>query len=188
MLLTEFFNTSEGDSYANNTSTSQIAETKGKISASEDPCWKGYHMVGTKTKGGREVPNCVPGEKGSMTENAELSHMIQARQLVHQALTDPSQRQEYFDFLKHLRNKYGKEYTIRVHQDATKLDMVKEGTDGIDTVSVDVPLLIRLLEYAREDAQTDMELHHVAERMIALSQEDRTLTMDDYQTICGSKE
>ena len=25
-----------------------------------DPCWKGYQMVGTKKKGGREVPNCVP--------------------------------------------------------------------------------------------------------------------------------
>lgn len=27
-----------------------------------DPCWKGYQMVGTKKKGGREVPNCVPEE------------------------------------------------------------------------------------------------------------------------------
>jgi len=26
----------------------------------EDPCWKGYEMVGTKKKAGREVPNCVP--------------------------------------------------------------------------------------------------------------------------------
>lgn len=28
----------------------------------EDPCWKGYEMVGTKKKGGKEVPNCVPKE------------------------------------------------------------------------------------------------------------------------------
>lgn len=39
----------------------------GKIDASEDPCWSGYHMVGTKKKGGRTVPNCVPGKKGSST-------------------------------------------------------------------------------------------------------------------------
>jgi hypothetical protein len=26
----------------------------------ENPCWKGYTQVGTKTKGGKEVPNCVP--------------------------------------------------------------------------------------------------------------------------------
>jgi len=28
----------------------------------KDPCWKGYNMVGTKKKGGKEVPNCVPEE------------------------------------------------------------------------------------------------------------------------------
>ena len=27
-----------------------------------DPCWKGYQMVGSKKKGGRTVPNCVPEE------------------------------------------------------------------------------------------------------------------------------
>lgn len=37
----------------------------GKITPSEDPCWAGYHMVGTKKKSGRTVPNCVPGKKGS---------------------------------------------------------------------------------------------------------------------------
>jgi hypothetical protein len=41
-----------------------LAEAKKKISASDDPCWKGYKMVGTKNKGGKEVPNCVPGKKG----------------------------------------------------------------------------------------------------------------------------
>ena len=28
-----------------------------------DPCWKGYEMVGTKKKGSKEVPNCVPKEE-----------------------------------------------------------------------------------------------------------------------------
>jgi hypothetical protein len=26
----------------------------------DNPCWKGYEMVGMKTKNGKEVPNCVP--------------------------------------------------------------------------------------------------------------------------------
>ena len=39
-------------------------EAKKKITAKNDPCWSGYHMVGTKKKNGREVPNCVPGKKG----------------------------------------------------------------------------------------------------------------------------
>jgi hypothetical protein len=49
--------------------------------------------------------------------------------------------------------------------------------DQVDTVTVDVPLLIRLLEYAREDAKTDMDLHNLAENLIKAK---RTLTMDDY--------
>lgn len=40
-----------------------VKETN-KITADEDPCWPGYTMRGTKTKDGKEVPNCVPGEKG----------------------------------------------------------------------------------------------------------------------------
>jgi hypothetical protein len=38
-----------------------IDEEKKKMKG-KDPCWKGYEMVGTKKKGGREVPNCVPEE------------------------------------------------------------------------------------------------------------------------------
>ena len=34
---------------------SEANEMKG-----EDPCWKGYQMVGMKKKGGKKVPNCVP--------------------------------------------------------------------------------------------------------------------------------
>ena len=26
----------------------------------DDPCWEGYEQIGMKTKGGKEVPNCVP--------------------------------------------------------------------------------------------------------------------------------
>jgi len=45
----------------------------GKITKSEDPCWSGYHMVGTKMKNGREVPNCVPGKKGAANEARDLN-------------------------------------------------------------------------------------------------------------------
>lgn len=52
-----------------------------------------------------------------------------------------------------------------------------------DTITVDVPLFIRLLEYAREDAKTDMDLHKVTENILALSEEGSTLTMDQYDEI-----
>lgn len=50
-----------------------------------------------------------------------------------------------------------------------------------DVVKIDVPLLIRLLEYAREDAKTDMDLHDLAEKLIQKSSEpEKVLTMKDY--------
>jgi hypothetical protein len=52
-----------------------------------------------------------------------------------------------------------------------------------DKITVDVPLFIRLLEYAREDAKTDMDLHNVAENIVALSETGKTLTMAQYDEI-----
>jgi hypothetical protein len=57
-----------------------------------------------------------------------------------------------------------------------------------DIITVDVPLFIRLLEYAREDAQTDMDLHDVTEKIISLASSGKILSMDDYSTIIGSQE
>jgi hypothetical protein len=57
-----------------------------------------------------------------------------------------------------------------------------------DTITVDVPLFIRLLEYAREDAKTDMDLHNVADNIIDLSEEGEVLTMDNYNAIVGTTE
>jgi hypothetical protein len=57
-----------------------------------------------------------------------------------------------------------------------------------DEIKLDVPLLIRLLEYAREDAKTDMDLHNVAERLIDLSRGGECLGMVDYEAIVGGFE
>jgi membrane protein required for beta-lactamase induction len=58
-----------------------------------------------------------------------------------------------------------------------------------DKVIIDIPLFIRLLEYAREDAKTDMDLHNVAEKAIAASETGKTLTMADYDSlVAGNSE
>ncbi len=36
----------------------------------DNPCWKGYHPVGTKKKNGKTVPNCVPKE--SVEEDSDV--------------------------------------------------------------------------------------------------------------------
>ena len=56
-----------------------------------------------------------------------------------------------------------------------------------DVIKLDVPLFIRLLEYAREDAKTDMDLHDVAENIIGMSSEGRVLSMNDYNKIMSKK-
>ena len=65
----------------------------------------------------------------------------------------------------------------------TPLVRVEKEKNPIDTITLDVPLMIRLLEYAREDAKTDMDLHKVAENLIQLSKEGRLLDMTDYNSI-----
>jgi hypothetical protein len=40
--------------------TLKSSVAKGDEGVKEDPCWKGYEMVGMKTKKGKKVPNCVP--------------------------------------------------------------------------------------------------------------------------------
>jgi hypothetical protein len=66
-------------------------------------------------------------------------------------------------------------------------EMVRKALMGpenpTDTTTLDIPLLIRLLEYSKEDAQTDMDLHKVAENIIELSKVGKTLTMSDYNSI-----
>ena len=51
----------------------------------------------------------------------------------------------------------------------------------IPAVTMDIPLLIRVFEYVREDVKTDVDLHKVVERLIALGS--KTLTMADYPKI-----
>lgn len=64
---------------------------------------------------------------------------------------------------------------------------VKEAVDVKDTVTMDIPLLIRVLEYAREDAKTDMDLHKVVENLIAMRGKG-ALSMDMYNKIVAIKE
>jgi hypothetical protein len=63
--------------------------------------------------------------------------------------------------------------------------MVKEEEqpDAIDIVTLDVPLFIRMLEYAKEEAADDMVLHDIATKTIALSKQRGILSMEDYEAL-----
>jgi hypothetical protein len=60
--------------------------------------------------------------------------------------------------------------------------------DAVDTITMDIPLFLRMLEYAREDAEQDLDLHDVTEKANKLGKERGILQMDDYEEIVGAAE
>lgn len=62
-----------------------------------------------------------------------------------------------------------------------------EAVDKKDTVTMDIPLLIRVLELAREDLKSDADLHRVVEKLIDI-RDQGVLTMDNYNYVANIKE
>lgn len=59
---------------------------------------------------------------------------------------------------------------------------LKEKKDSIDTITMDVPLLTRILELSRENVKNDAQLHDLLTNIISLKNKG-TLTMNDYDEI-----
>jgi ElaB/YqjD/DUF883 family membrane-anchored ribosome-binding protein len=53
---------------------------------------------------------------------------------------------------------------------------------------MDIPLFLRMLEYSREDASQDMDLHDVTEKANKLGKERGILSMEDYEEIVSAAE
>jgi len=68
------------------------------------------------------------------------------------------------------------------------VDLILENENPEDVIKLDIPLFIRLLEYAREDAQADADLHFLADNAIRLSAEGEVLNMDHYDQIVKQDE
>lgn len=50
----------------------------------DEACWKGYKQIGTKTKNGKEVPNCVP----ESIEEKKLPHALDPNKSLKHAMQD----------------------------------------------------------------------------------------------------
>ena len=74
-----------------------------------------------------------------------------------------------------------------VEQEKPSMNEAEE-EDKVDTITMDIPLFIRMLEYSREDASADVDLHDVTEKAISLNKEKDILSMDDYNEIVGATE
>jgi hypothetical protein len=78
--------------------------------------------------------------------------------------------------------------TNKVIQGMTNNLSEAKSEDKVDTITMDIPLFLRMLEYSREDASQDMDLHDVTEKAISLGKERGILQMDDYNEIIGTTE
>lgn len=73
---------------------SKVSEAGKMKGGAKDPCWNGYKMVGTKKKGSKEVPNCVP-ESANLKEGntrhriSRLKMMIDDRRKKANMVKDP---------------------------------------------------------------------------------------------------
>ena len=83
---------------------------------------------------------------------------------------------------------------LAFQQKLVKIELAKRGLteakeeDAVDTITMDIPLFLRMLEYSREDAAQDVDLHDVTEKANTLGKERGILQMDDYNEIVGAAE
>lgn len=77
------------------------------------------------------------------------------------------------------------ELPVPVNDEPEGHELGGEEDNPEDVVKLDVPLLIRLLEFAKENAETDVDLHKLAEHLVEITAEDpdRVLSIDDYEQI-----
>ena len=83
----------------------------------ENPCWKGYEMVGTKKKDGREVPNCVPVKENVVSETSgreakEIARLTGTRDSIVQKFIDDFNlnAQNLFNFIAKGKEKVRKDF------------------------------------------------------------------------------
>ena len=82
----------------------------------------------------------------------------------------------------------GQTKASNINRDDIKPVNEAKSEDTVDTITMDIPLFLRMLEYSREDASQDMDLHDVTEKANLLGKERGILQMDDYDEIVGAAE
>jgi hypothetical protein len=144
------------------------------------------------------LKNKVKSKAGDLYQKARVgfakSQGIDPSEL-NEARISPDNRIDYLaNALGHVWNMGTGKNTINYNNMAQSLisdlfdDNLQEAkeTDAVDTITMDVPLFIRMLEYAREDASADVDLHDVAENAVSLNKQQDILSMDDYDALLPS--
>jgi hypothetical protein len=78
----------------------------------EDPCWDNYKMIGTKNKGGKQVPNCVP-EEVEHTDESRQVYYINSHKNQDPAVAQAKRLKNKMSKPKMLNLKMGESYSAR---------------------------------------------------------------------------
>lgn len=87
--------------------------------------------------------------------------------------------------VKQMQDRYAK-FMPSDYKPSTPAPKFKEAEEvaKTDTLTIDIPMFIRLMEYAREDAKTDMDLHNVTTNLLKIK--DKIISMADYDQVVQS--
>lgn len=93
-----------------------------------DPCWKGYEMVGKKMKDGKEVPNCVPINENTIYE--DLYGTVEKTDLVPDNILEEAEYQGRKVQLGKIMQGDIKKFKVYVKNDKGKVVKVNFGFGG----------------------------------------------------------
>ena len=129
----------------------------------QNPCWKGYQMVGTKKKNGKDVPNCVPNKTVKENTNVNRENQITdidqefAKFVESTAELDTYKRQEGTDSLDRLYREATPEQTeescgcTKEQQKEGKSPVVPDDLDGPNIVKEPLYEIIDPQKHAKTD-------------------------------------
>jgi hypothetical protein len=83
--------------------------------------------------------------------------------------------------VKNMQDRYAKFMPTEYKPSTPAVKFKEEEVAKTDTLTIDIPMFIRLMEYAREDAKTDMDLHNVTTNLLKIK--DKTISMADYDQV-----
>jgi len=86
--------------------------------------------------------------------------------------------------VKQLQDRYAKFMPTDYKPSTPAVKVKEEEVAKTDTLTIDIPMFIRLMEYAREDAKTDMDLHNVTTNLLKIK--DKIISMADYDQVVPS--
>ena len=119
---------------------------------------------------------------------AAMTQAVDNKEIKHEIEPNVSQQiDDLQDWPFEAQTKVGHTLAVRDHLRRQKVAYVTEEVDDKDTITFDIPLLIRVLEMTREDVKSDAQLHKVVEKLINIRNKG-VLTMDDYKLVAQLKE